>query len=62
MRLEFNMNIKQAIFFTIEHWLAETRPDLLEDPETYYLCNQLKLAREKLERNIESIKLKGGER
>lgn len=41
------------LFYSPDEYLQEARPDLLEDSETHYLANQLKLAREALLAKLE---------
>lgn len=47
------MKIKKECFYDVDSWLLETHPELLNDSETHYLTNQLKLAREALIKKLE---------
>lgn len=47
--------LKQELFFSPDEWLLEAHPELLEDSETHYLANQLKLAREALMKRLKEV-------
>lgn len=43
------------LFYNVDEWLSEAHPELLENSETHYLANQLKLAREALMKRLEEV-------
>ena len=45
----------RSLFYSPDEWLREAKPELLEDSETHYLANQLKLAREALMTKLEGV-------
>ena len=46
---------KKELFYSVDQWVREAKPELLEDRELYWLCNELKLAREALEKKLEEV-------
>ena len=46
---------KKELFYSADQWVRETKPELLEDGELYWLCNELKLARDALEKKLEEV-------
>lgn len=45
----------KEVFYSTDEWLKSSRPDLLEDSETYWLCTQARLAREALEKRVQEV-------
>lgn len=46
---------KKELFYSADQWLNKAEGNLLEDPETYYLMTQAKLARQALEKKLEEV-------
>lgn len=48
-----NNKLKETMFFTVDKWVAETHPEMLNIPEVHYLIKQLEHAQNALLERLE---------